>query len=114
MRRRRPDRVLSFRTVPLPQAIRKPRGTGRGVFHFQQPRWKSARLSLDLRFFGWNDGVLQGLGDTELDDLLGRDLDLLAGGGIAPDARLALLAHEPADAGQNEQAVLLGFAGRHF
>src|SRR6478672_6892285 len=44
------------------------------------------------------DGVLGGLGDAELDDLLGRDLDLLAGGRVPARPGLAVDQHQLADA----------------
>src|ERR1700730_953411 len=60
-----------------------------------------------LRLFG-SDRVLGGLGYAELDHGLGLDLDGLAGLRIASDAGLAMRFHQPAQAGHNEHAVLLG------
>ena len=60
-------------------------------------------------FLRWGDGVLRGLGHAELHYRLGLDLDGLAGLRIAPDARLALCLYKAADAGDYEDAVLLGF-----
>ena len=51
--------------------------------------------------------VLSGLGHTKFDDGLGWNLDLLLRLGIKARARLPLLFHQLAKAGQNEFAVLL-------
>src|SRR5947207_7736850 len=51
------------------------------------------------------DRVFGGLGDAEFDDLLGRDLDLLAGGGVTAEAGLAVHQHQLPDARDGE-AVL--------
>src|SRR5437867_4242249 len=51
------------------------------------------------------DRVLAGFGHAELHDALGRNLDLLARGGIAADARLTVDQHVFAESGQGE-AVL--------
>src|SRR3990172_3621370 len=56
--------------------------------------------------------VLEALGETELADALGRDLDGLARLGIAPDARFAVREHELAEAGQHELATLLRLLAR--
>jgi hypothetical protein len=48
------------------------------------------------------DGVLRGLGDAELHDALGLDLDGLAGFRVAADAGGAVLEDELADARQRE------------
>ena len=48
---------------------------------------------------GGDDRVLGGLGDAELEHLLGRDLDFGASRGIAAGARLLLLEDELAEAG---------------
>src|SRR4030095_11709452 len=55
--------------------------------------------------------VLQALGEAELADTLGRDLDRLAGLRIAPDPRLAGCGHQPPEARQEEHAALLRFLG---
>src|ERR1035441_2950108 len=70
------------------------------------PPFDSHTTNLLLR---WGDHVLGGLGHAELDYGLGLDLDGCAGLGVAADARLALRLDEPADAGDDENAVLLGF-----
>ena len=56
-----------------------------------------------------SDGVLGDLGDAELDDGLGLDLDGFAGLGVAAETSLALCLDELADAGNGELTVLLGF-----
>src|SRR5882672_11287343 len=58
------------------------------------------------------DGVLCSLGYAELDHGLGLDLDQLAGLRVAADAGFALGVHQPAEAGDGEYAVLLGFLDR--
>src|ERR1700730_5009637 len=55
------------------------------------------------------DRVLRGFGDAELHDGLRLDLDGFAGLRVASDASLAVRLHETAEAGNNEDAVLLGF-----
>ena len=62
------------------------------------------------------DRVLRGLGDAEFHDALGRDLDLLAGLGIAAQTGGAVAQHELADAGQREGVlrVLVGERGEMF
>jgi hypothetical protein len=50
--------------------------------------------------------VLRRLGNSEFDHCLGRDPDLLLRLGINARARLSLLLHQLAKAGQNEFAVL--------
>jgi hypothetical protein len=62
-----------------------------------------------MLLLGGRDDVLGGLGHAELDHGLGLDLDGCAGLGVAADAGLALCLYEAADAGDNEDAVLLGF-----
>ena len=52
----------------------------------------------ELSLLGAEDGVLGGLGDAELHDALGRDLDLFAGGRVAADAGLAVHQDELAEA----------------
>src|SRR3990172_2914475 len=56
--------------------------------------------------------VLETLGEPELADTLGRDLDGLTGLRIAADPRLAVREHELAEAGQPELAVLPGLLAR--
>jgi hypothetical protein len=56
-----------------------------------------------------SDGILGGLGYAELYHGLGLNLDGLASLRIASDTRLAVRLHQPAQAGHNEYAVLLGF-----
>src|SRR3954469_10577928 len=48
------------------------------------------------------DGILRRLGDAELDDLLGLDLDRLSGLRVAAHAGLAIDQHQLAQAGQGE------------
>ena len=60
---------------------------------------------------GAENGILGGLSDAELHDLLGRDLDLFAGRGIAADAGLAVDKDQLADA-RNGEAVLGLFVGQ--
>src|SRR5881296_4073612 len=55
--------------------------------------------------------VLQALGEAELADALGRDLNRLAGLWIAPDPRLAVREHQLPEARQEEHAALLRFLG---
>ena len=59
---------------------------------------------------GAEDGVLGGLGDAELDDALGRDLNLFPGGRIAADAGGTIHQDELAEPGQGESilGVLVG------
>ena len=56
---------------------------------------------------GAEDRVLGGLGDAELHDALGGDLDRLAGGRVAAHARLAVHEHELAEARQREGVLRL-------
>src|SRR5208282_1241284 len=63
---------------------------------------------MQLLLGGGND-VLRSLGYAELDDGLGLDLDGFTGLGVAANAGLALSLHQAADAGDDEDAVLLGF-----
>src|SRR5947209_4516517 len=56
-----------------------------------------------------SDRILHGLGEIELRDGLGRNLDGLAGLGIATNTGLAGRLFQAAEAGQYEHAVLLGF-----
>src|SRR5207245_11011209 len=51
--------------------------------------------------------VLQALGEAELADALGRDLDRLTGLWIASDSRLAVRKHQLPAALQEEHAALL-------
>src|SRR5881296_1355313 len=55
--------------------------------------------------------VLQALGEAELADALGRDLDWLTGLGIASDSRLAVRKHQLPEARQEEHAALLRLLG---
>src|SRR6202012_2650950 len=57
---------------------------------------------------GRSDRILRGLGDAELDDGLGLNLDGLAGLGVAADAGLSLCLYELAESRNGELAVLLG------
>src|ERR1700722_220913 len=59
---------------------------------------------------GPEDRVLGGLGHAELHDALGRDLDLLAGGGITAEAGFAVDQYQLAQTGQRK-AVLRVFVG---
>ena len=52
--------------------------------------------------FGAEDRVLGGFGHLELHDALGRNLDLLAGGGIAAETGGAVFQFQFAEAGQRE------------
>src|SRR3984885_2723884 len=63
---------------------------------------------MQLLLGGGND-VLCSLGYAELDDGLGLDLDGLTRLRVAADAGLALCLDEAADAGDDEDTVLLGF-----
>jgi len=62
---------------------------------------------------GAEDRVLRGLGHAELHDLLGLDLDRLAGGRVATLAGLAVDEDELAEAGEREGVlrVLVGERG---
>src|ERR1700675_2710420 len=55
------------------------------------------------------DRVLRGLGDAELHDGLSLDLDGFTGLRVASHASLAVRLHQTAEAGNNEDAILLGF-----
>src|SRR4029077_10026202 len=55
--------------------------------------------------------VLQALGETELADALGRDLDRLAGLRVASDPCLAVREYQLPEARQEEHAALLRFLG---
>src|SRR6185312_16782583 len=70
------------------------------------------KLESQELLLGRSDRVLRGLGDAELDDGLGLDLDGLAGLGVAADAGLALRLDELAESGDGELAVLLGLLHR--
>src|SRR6185369_16637770 len=48
------------------------------------------------------DRILGGFGDAELDDALGRNLNLLAGGRVAADAGFAIHEHQFAEARKSE------------
>jgi len=54
------------------------------------------------KLLGAEDRVLGGLGDAELDDALGLDLDLFAGLGVAANAGGAVFEDELADARKGE------------
>src|SRR5436190_24075260 len=54
---------------------------------------------------GAEDRVLAGFRDTELHDLLGRDVDLFAGGRITSDTRLAVHEHQLAETRQRETVL---------
>src|SRR5690242_13631991 len=56
-----------------------------------------------------SDRVLGGLGDAELHDSLGLDLDGFAGLWVASHAGFTVRLHQAAQAGHDEHAVLLGF-----
>jgi len=66
------------------------------------------------KLLGSEDRILRRLGDAELDDALGGDLDGFAGLGIAADACGAIFQHELADTGQGEGVlgVLVGKRGQ--
>ena len=59
-----------------------------------------------------SDRVLRSLGDAELHDGLGFDLDGFSGLRIASHAGFAMRLHETAQAGHDEHAVLLGLFDR--
>src|SRR5215208_3711020 len=63
--------------------------------------------SSSLLLLGAEDGILGGLGDAELDHLLGRNLNGLAGRGVSPFTRLAVDQHELSDARDGEGALRL-------
>ena len=66
-----------------------------------------------LKLLPAEDGILGRLGDAELHDALGRDLDGFAGLGVAAQAGGAVAEHKLADAGQGECVfrVLVGERG---
>jgi len=67
-------------------------------------------IDLEWReLFLGSDRILGGLGYAELYHGLSLNLDGLASLRIASDARLAVRLHQPAQAGNHEYAVLLGF-----
>ena len=67
-----------------------------------------------LLLLGGDDRVFYGFRDPELHHFLSGDLDGLARRGIAAHPGLAVHAHQAADAGNHEHAVLLGFANGQF
>src|SRR5260370_24387126 len=71
----------------------------------------SAGLLLHLRR---DDGVFYRLGDAELYYLLRRDLDRFARGRVASHAGFALLTNQPANAGDDKNALFLGFPHRNL
>src|SRR6266446_5240775 len=60
---------------------------------------------------GAQDGVFGSFGDAELYDAFGRDLDLFARSGIAPDARGAIDQDQLAQSGQRK-SILGVFVGQ--
>src|SRR5258708_1391615 len=71
-------------------------------------RPSNINITQTLRLLG-SDRVLGSLGDAELYHGLRLDLDRFARLRVASNAGLAVRFHQPAEAGHNEHAVLLGF-----
>jgi len=65
-------------------------------------------------FLGLEKSILRGLGNTELENRLGRDLDGFARSRVATHASVTLLFDELADAWKVEFAVLFYFDEHHF
>src|SRR5687767_8056656 len=83
----------------------KPAG---GLFVYLEEVDRSRRAG---RLLLGDDRVLDALAQTELERGLGRNLDRLAGLGVAPLASLALRENHLAEAREHEFAVLLNLAG---
>jgi hypothetical protein len=82
------------------QLIRKPSPAVQG--NKKSAPKKSKRFGEENGLLGAEDRVFRGLGDAELHDAFGFDLDLFAGLRIAADAGGAVFQNKLADARQRE------------
>src|SRR5664279_5408031 len=89
--------------------MQKNSGQARGKLKGGSSRASPFVLQWGKLLLGGGNDVLGSLGYAELDNGLGLDLDGRAGLRVAADAGLALCLYEPADAGDDKYAVLLGF-----
>src|SRR5664279_4466103 len=89
--------------------MQKNSGQARGKLKGGSSRASPFVLQWGKLLLGGGNDVLGSLGYAELDNGLGLDLDGRAGLRVAADAGLALCLNEPADAGDDKYAILLGF-----